>query len=106
MAKVYKVVEVDETEAAPGKPVIVRCARSGVHFGYMIDRRGQEADLVRVRQIWSWAGANTVKEIALRGVGQGSKVSEAAPESTLFEIIECLAATPEAVRNLETGKWG
>ena len=105
MAKVYKAVEVDDAVVA-GKPVVIRTARSGVHFGYLIERRGQEADLVRIRQVWSWVGANTVKEIAIRGVGKGSKVSEAAPESTLFEIIECLSATEEAVKSIEAGKWG
>jgi hypothetical protein len=85
--------------------VVVRTYSAGVHVGELSDRRGKEVDLANTRRIWRWAGANTLNEIALRGVGNGSKVSETAPAITLTEAIEILTCTPEAEKNLRNAAW-
>lgn len=86
------------------RPVIVRTYSAGVHFGYLVKREGKEVVLERSRRIWYWRGANTLSEIALHGVGSGSKIAE--PVSiTLTEAIEVIECAPAGVKSLEAAKW-
>lgn len=85
--------------------VVVRTYSAGVHVGYLAERRGKEVDLVDVRRIWKWVGANTLNEIAIRGVGVGSRVSEKAPAITLTEAIEVITCTDAAKVNIEAAQW-
>lgn len=88
------------------QPVLVRTYSAGVHFGYLKSREGKEVILVRSRRIWNWKGANTLNEIALRGVGVGSKVSERSARLLLTEVIEIHDCSKEATANLELASWG
>ena len=85
--------------------VIVRTYAAGVHVGDLKSRDGKEVTLTDAQRIWYWKGANTLHEIALRGVGSGSKVSERVPEILLTEAIEIIQATDEARDNLRGAKW-
>jgi hypothetical protein len=87
------------------KYVVVRTYSAGVHVGELSDRRGREVDLVGARRIWSWKGANSLHEIAMSGVGAGSRVSVSVPAITLLEAIEIIECSPEARRNLESAQW-
>ena len=91
--------------SAKPKYVVVRTYSAGVHVGELVARRGQEVDLANARRIWSWRGANTLNEVALRGVGQGSRVSEVAPEVTLTQAIEVLTCTEAAEAQLRGAQW-
>jgi hypothetical protein len=84
---------------------VIRTYSAGVHVGTVKSREGKEVVLTDARRIWSWKGANTLHEIALRGVGKGSRVSEAVAEITLTEAIEIIAATDEARKSLEGTPW-
>lgn len=90
--------------------VIVR-AYSGVFFGKLKARRGSECDLTDVRQIWQWQSTGlavpvrTCGDIALRGVGTGSKISDAASAATLLDVKAIFTCTSEAVRVLESASW-
>jgi len=85
--------------------VVVRTIHAGVHVGTLVDRRGSEVDLAHARRIWAWKGANTLHEIAISGVGSGSRVSKPVQEITLLGVIEVIRATPEARANLEAATW-
>lgn len=85
--------------------VIVRTYSAGVHYGTLVERRGKEVDLAAARRIWYWRGANTLHEISLRGVGKGSKVSEAVESITLTEAIEVIPCTDAAAANLDGAAW-
>ena len=87
------------------KYVVVRTYSAGVHVGELVERNGKEVQLANARRIWSWVGANTLHEIALRGVGSGSRVSERVASVVLTEAIEIIDATAEARENLESSKW-
>lgn len=87
------------------KAVVVRTYSAGVFFGTLVERRGKEVDLINARRIWSWRGANTISEIALRGVGSGSRVAEPVT-ITLTEAIEIIDASPAAVAAMEVATWG
>lgn len=87
------------------KPVLVRTYSAGVHFGYLVSREGKEVVLERSRRIWRWYGANTLSEIASKGLDT-SRSHVATPVSlVLTEAIEIIDCTPEAVQNLESAKW-
>ena len=87
------------------KYVVVRTYSAGVHVGELAERRGQEVDLTGARRIWYWKGANTLNEIANRGVGDGSKVSEAVTAITLTQAIEVIVCTEAAAVNLRAAPW-
>lgn len=96
-------------KAAPKKsltqrPVIVRTYSAGVFFGFLAARRGQEVDLTAARRVWSWKGANTLSEMALRGIATGSKVADPVTV-TLLQAIEIIDCAPEAVTCFEAAKW-
>jgi hypothetical protein len=88
------------------KSVIVR-AYSGVFFGLESQRRGDEIDLLDCRQIWQWQSTGLEKpvltcgDIAIRGVGKGSKVSDPSPLATIRDVKAVFVCTPEAVRVIE-----
>lgn len=85
--------------------VVVRTFSAGVHVGVLAKRAGKEVTLTGARRIWSWRGANTLSEIALHGVGSGSRLSEPVPEITLTEAIEIIPCTDAARANLEAAPW-
>ena len=92
-----------------GKAVVIR-AYSGVFFGFEVGRRKGEGsdsvDLVDQRQIWQWTSnglaqkALTVGDIAIRGVGSGSKLSSAGPSATIADVKATFECTPEALKVL------
>lgn len=88
-----------------GKYVVVRTYSAGVHVGVLGQREGRELVLTDARRIWNWQGANTLHEVALRGVGKGSRVSEAVPSVLLTEAIEIIPCTGDAERNLREAQW-
>lgn len=87
------------------KYVVVRTYSAGVHVGILVRREGKEVTLANARRIWRWFGANTLNEIANKGVGAGSKVSETTAEVVLTEAIEVLTCTSAARANLEAATW-
>lgn len=88
-----------------GKFVIVRTHSAGVHVGVLRAFEGRQCVLSESRKIWSWKGRNTLYEIALRGVGRGSRVSEPSESAFFTEVIQILPTTSEAEKNLRTAKW-
>ncbi len=88
-----------------GKYCVIRTYSAGVHVGELAEHNGTEVRLTNARRIWRWAGANTLHEIALHGVGPGSKVSDKVDEITLTEAIEIIPATEKATANLRGAKW-
>jgi len=91
--------------------VIIR-AYSGVFFGRLVARKGGSAELADARQIWSWNSVglaqpvNTCGDIALRGVGAGSKVSSPVPRSIVADVKATFFCLPESVAVLDAQKWG
>jgi len=87
------------------RQVIIRTYSAGVHYGTLVERNGQEVILSDARRLWNWQGRNTLHEIALRGVGKGSRVSEPVPRIELLEAIEIIDCEKEAIENLKAAKW-
>lgn len=88
------------------RQVLVRTYSAGVHYGTLVERAGEEVKLADACRVWSWQGRNTLNEIALHGVGKGSRVSETIPTIELLNAIEVMDCTPEAVENFKAASWG
>ena len=88
-----------------GQKVIVRTYSAGVHFGTLAARDGKEVSLTGAKRIWRWYGANTLNEIALRGVLPTSKISDPVPSILLTEAIEVIPCSEAAVASLEGATW-
>lgn len=97
----------------PPRAAIVR-AYSGVFFGYVVSKTRTGCVLKDARQIWSWDSAglsekvNTTGDIALRGVGSGSRVSSPVPEKVIENGNNGWSidfASPDAVRVIGAQKW-
>lgn len=81
---------------------IIRTYSAGVHAGFVKERNGKEVTLVRARRLWKWAGAFTLSEIALNGVGKPDecKFTVTVPEITLTEAIEIIPCTDKAYKSI------
>ena len=88
------------------KYVVVRTFSAGVHVGELVSRKGKEVKLANARRIWSWKGANSLNEMALRGVAAGSRVSDTVPEIELTEAIEIIVCAAAGEKALRSAVWG
>ena len=92
-----------------GKFCVIRTYSAGVHTGVVeaVSADGKIVTLRDARRIWRWKGANTLNEIALRGVHmtEHTRISEPVAHLTLTECIEIIPATDEACTNLEKSRW-
>src|SRR5205807_3450752 len=53
--------------------VIVRCEGAGVFAGYLKERKGEEATILRARRLWYWSGAASLSQLAVDGkIGRAS----------------------------------
>ena len=77
---------------APGPLSIVRTIDMGVHIGEVASIEGRTVVLRHARRLWRWRGANTLNEIALRGVtrSEHTRISEVIPEITLLSAGEII----------------
>ncbi len=94
-----------------GKFVVVRSYAAGVHVGTLVESRDSESGraivtLKNARRLWRWRGANSLHEVALRGVAEEyTRLSEAVAEVEVRDVLEVITATPEARANLERSRW-
>lgn len=88
-----------------GKYVVVRTYSAGVHVGVLKSRNGQECVLTDAKRIWSWTGANTLHEIASKGVEKTSKISDSVDSILLMQVIEIIPTTKEGEKCLRGAGW-
>lgn len=85
------------------KKYIIRCDRSGVFYGEIAKREGQEVTIRNARQLWYWDGANSLMQLANEGAKNPSKCrfTVTVAELVVLDAIEILSCTAEAVANIE-----
>ena len=83
-----------------GKYCIFRTYSSGVFFGILKYRNGQEAVVGSCRRIWSWEGAFTLSKVSVDGV-KTAKMSVAEPEKLLVQVIEITPASDTCINQLK-----
>lgn len=92
------------------KFVVIRSYAAGVHCGELVSKRDNGGRMVVVlsnaRRLWRWRGANSLNEVATKGVSDDwTRLSEPSPEIEVSDVLEILDATPEARASLERSRW-
>lgn len=84
------------------KYVIVRGDRSGVFFGVLAQRNGQEVTLQKVRKLYYWSGAAAVEQLALDGVADPGlcKFTVTVAEMVITDAIQIIPCTATAIKSL------
>lgn len=85
---------------------IVRCDRSGVFYGEIEKRDGQDVVMKNARCLWSWCGAASLMQMALEGVKQPKdcKFTVAVDSLEVLDAIEILPCADAAVESIEAVK--
>ena len=89
-----------------GKKVIIRGDRSGVFFGTLTGKEGQEVKLEKCRRLWYWDGAASLSQLAAEGVKAPAncKFTVAVDSLVINKVIEIIPATDEAQKSIEAVK--
>lgn len=90
------------------KYYIIRGDRSGVFFGQIAGRNGQEVELRNVRKIWYWDGACSVEQLAVDGVTNPSscKFTVFVPEMVVTDAIQIFPCSDKSAKILgEVKAW-
>jgi len=85
------------------KRYIIRTYSAGVFAAEIISRKGGEAELKNARRLWSWQGAASLSEMAVRGTSKPSqcKFPIIVPTQTVIGVIEVIPMTDEAWATIE-----
>lgn len=85
------------------KYYIVRGDRSGVFFGKIAERHGQEVTLTECRRLWYWDGAASISQLALDGTAAPAKCQFTVTLDglTLLDAIELIPCTDKAVASIK-----
>ena len=85
------------------KYYIVRGDRSGVFFGNIIERNGQEVLMANARRLWYWDGACSLSQLAQEGTVKPSycKFTMTVDEILVLDVIEIDACTSKAVESIK-----
>lgn len=87
---------------------IIRGDRSGVFFGQIEHREGQEVTIKNCRRLWFWAGAATLSQLAKEGVKQPKecKFTVTVDELTVLDAVELIPCTEEAITSIKgVAEW-
>ena len=86
-----------------GKKVIVRGDRSGVFFGTLAEKDGQEVRLEKCRRIWYWDGAASISQLAKDGTSapENCKFTVTVDEIEILDAIEIIPCTDKAIASIE-----
>lgn len=86
-----------------GKKVIVRGDRSGVFFGTLAEKDGQDVKLEKCRRLWYWDGAASISQLAVDGTSnpEGCKFTVTVDEIEILDAIEIIPCSEKAIRSIE-----
>lgn len=85
------------------KKVIVRGDRSGVFFGTLVKKEGQEITLSNCRRLWYWEGAASISQLAVEGTvaPQNCKFTVTVAEIAILDAIEVIPCSEKAIASIE-----
>lgn len=88
------------------KQVIIRGDRSGVFFGTLNEKSGQEVKLTNCRRLWYWSGAASLSQLAVDGVANPRKCmfTVAVDEIVILDAIEIIPCSVKAVESITSIK--
>ena len=88
--------------------VIVRGNHSGVFFGELKERNGQDVELLNARKLWYWDGAAAVEQLARDGVSlpHNCKFTVTVEEMTITDAIQIIPCTDAAQKSISgVAEW-
>ena len=82
---------------------IIRGDRSGVFFGEIAERNGQEVTIEQCRRLWYWDGAASPSQLAAEGVKKprNCKFTVTVDSITILDAIELIPCTAAAVESID-----
>ena len=87
---------------------IVRGKDSGVFFGEVAERNGQEVLMKNVRRLWYWDGAASISQLAQEGTvrPENCKFTVTVDEVLVLDAIEIDKCSDRAVENIKAvAEW-
>lgn len=87
-----------------GQFVICRTYSAGVHCGILVECSGTAVLLKDARRIWRWSEAFTLNEMAVKGCGESSRISQPVPSILLTQAIELIPCSDKAKANLSRSR--
>ena len=83
--------------------VIVRCESAGVFAGYLKERNGEEATILRARRLWYWSGAASLSQLAVDGTKKPGdcKFPTEVSQIEVTRVIEVLQVTAKAQESIQ-----
>lgn len=83
---------------------IVRCDRSGVFAGNIVERNGQEVTMSGARCLWHWEGAASLMQLAKDGTRRplGCKFTVSVDSLVVLDAIEILPCTKTAEKSIRS----
>ena len=88
------------------KYVLVRTEKAGAHLGYLSSIKAKDGvyyiTLTNSRRIWSWSGANSLTDLALKGTNKhnGCKITSPISQNMMVGI-EILDVSEVAKKSLD-----
>jgi len=88
------------------KKVIIRGDRSGVFYGELENRNGQEVKLKKCRRLWYWDGACSISELAKTGTKRpdNCKFTVTIDNIEILDAIEVIECTDISIKSIESVK--
>ena len=82
---------------------IIRTYSAGVFAGYVKEREGKEAVIVKSRGIWYWKGACGLSQLATDGTNEPNscKFTVEVPLREVMEVIEIIPCTEKARKSIQ-----
>lgn len=82
---------------------IIRGDRSGVFFGEIAERNGQEVRIRNCRRLWFWSGAASLSQLAAEGVKKprDCNFTVTVDELTILDAIELIPCTEAACASID-----
>ena len=82
---------------------IIRGDRSGVFYGEIAERNGQEVTIEQCRRLWRWGGAASLSQLAAEGVKEprGCRFTVTVGSLTILDAIELIPCTAAAVESID-----
>ena len=95
-------------ETMMNKKVIIRGDRSGVFFGTLVKKEGQEVTLEKCRRLWFWRGASSISQLAKDGTSNPTecKFTVTVDRIIITDAIEIILCTDKAIKSIEgVAEW-
>ena len=86
-----------------GKKCIIRCDRSGVFFGTVVEIEGQRCRFENFRKLHYWDGATAVEGLAMCGTEfpDNCRFTLSVDVGEVYDMIQCIPCTNEAIKSIE-----